>query len=105
MESAASAPASNPILGMAIATLAAVLFAVGAVLQHASAEKSTVGGSLRMGQLLRRPRWVLGQLATASGTGMQVVALGLAPVAVVQPVCVARINDPCAWPRLNDTSA
>jgi hypothetical protein len=73
-------------VGTAVAALAAVLFAVGAVLQHEAAEKSTVGGSLRMRQLLRRPRWVIGQVATASGTGMQVVALGLAPVAVVQPV-------------------
>jgi drug/metabolite transporter (DMT)-like permease len=73
-------------LGTAIAVLSAVLFAVGAVLQHEAAESSTVDGNLRMRTLLRRPRWVVGQLSTAFGTGMQVVALGLAPVAVVQPV-------------------
>jgi hypothetical protein len=73
-------------LGTAVAVLSAVLFALGAVLQHEAAESSTVGGTLRMRTLLRRPRWIVGQLATASGTGMQVFALGLAPVAVVQPV-------------------
>jgi hypothetical protein len=73
-------------LGTAIAVLAAVLFAVGAVLQHEAAESSTVGGSLRMRMLLRRPRWIAGQVATASGTVLQVAALALAPVAVVQPV-------------------
>ena len=73
-------------LGTLVAALAAVLFAVGAVLQHEAAADSTVGGSLRMGTLIRRPRWVVGQLSTACGTGMQVFALGLAPVAVVQPV-------------------
>jgi hypothetical protein len=72
--------------GLAMAALAAVLFAVGAVLQHEAATDSTVGGSLRLRRLVTRPAFLLGQGSTVLGTGAQVVALALAPVAVVQPV-------------------
>ena len=73
-------------VGTFVAAVAAVLFAVGAVLQHEGAEASgsTHGPNLR--RLLTRPVWITGQLATSTGTLVQVVALGLAPVAVVQPV-------------------
>ena len=81
----ASAPAGSPLLGMAIATLAAVLFAVGAVLQHEAAELSTTDRGLSLRRLLRRRRWMVGQGATLLGTGSQVAALAVAPVAVVQP--------------------
>ena len=73
-------------MGLLLAALAAVLFAVGAVLQHEAAEDSTVGGSLKMRQLLRRPAFFAGQAATLLGTTSQVAALAFAPVAVVQPV-------------------
>jgi hypothetical protein len=73
-------------LGTVVAVLSAVLFAVGAVLQHEAAESSTTDRGLSWRQLLRRPKWFAGQLATVCGTGLQVVALALAPVAVVQPV-------------------
>jgi drug/metabolite transporter (DMT)-like permease len=76
----------SPLVGLLIATLAAVLFAVGAVLQHEAAEDSTSSRGLSLKRLIRRPRWVLGQTATMLGTGSQVVALALAPVAVVQPM-------------------
>src|SRR4051794_549531 len=73
-------------LGTLIAVLSAVLFAVGAVLQHEAAESSTTDAGLSWRQLMRRPKWFAGQLATICGTGLQVAALALAPVAVVQPV-------------------
>src|SRR3954453_5234455 len=73
-------------MGLLLAALAAVLFAVGAVLQHEAAEDSTVGASLRMRELLRRPAFFAGQGATVLGTTSQVAALAFAPVAVVQPV-------------------
>ncbi|MGY1745828.1 DMT family transporter [Blastococcus sp. SYSU D00695] len=85
METGAPAAAGNPLLGMVIATLAAVLFAVGAVLQHEAAELSTTDRGLSLRRLLRRRRWMIGQFATVLGTGAQVAALGVAPVAVVQP--------------------
>jgi drug/metabolite transporter (DMT)-like permease len=85
-EAQAGTTAAGYGLGTAVAALAAVLFAVGAVLQHEAAEHATGEGGLSMRRLVRLPRWVVGQLSTACGTGMQVFALGLAPVAVVQPV-------------------
>jgi len=76
----------NPFLGLLFAVLAAVLFAVGAVLQHEAAELSTSDGALSLRRLIKRRRWMLGQTATVLGTGAQVAALAVAPVAVVQPV-------------------
>jgi drug/metabolite transporter (DMT)-like permease len=72
--------------GTGLAVLSAVLFAVGAVLQHEAAESSTTDSGLKWRRMLRRPKWLIGQLATVSGTALQVAALSLAPVAVVQPV-------------------
>jgi drug/metabolite transporter (DMT)-like permease len=76
----------DPLLGLLLAVLAAVLFAVGAVLQHEAAELSTSDGSLSLRRLIKRRRWMLGQTATLLGTLGQVAALAVAPVAVVQPV-------------------
>jgi drug/metabolite transporter (DMT)-like permease len=79
----------NPLVGLGLAILAAVLFAVGAVLQHEAAEESTSASGLSLRRLASRPRWAVGQGATALGTGSQVAALALAPVAMVQPVLAA----------------
>ena len=76
----------SPVAGLVLAALAAVLFAVGAVLQHEAAELSTTPRGLSLRLLMRRKRWMLGQAATMSGTGTQVAALAVAPVAVVQPM-------------------
>src|SRR3954454_13970197 len=73
-------------LGTLVAVLSAMLFALGAVLQHEAAESSTTADGLNWRRMATRPKWVIGQLSTVSGTGMQVLALSLAPVAVVQPV-------------------
>src|SRR3954469_9926502 len=73
-------------LGTAVAVFSAMLFAVGAVLQHEAAESSTTASGLNLRQLVRLPKWGVGPLATPAGTGMRVFALSLAPVAVVQPV-------------------
>jgi len=76
----------DPLVGLLFAVLAAVLFAVGAVLQHEAAELSSSDGALSLRKLIKRRRWMLGQTATILGTGAQVAALAVAPVAVVQPV-------------------
>jgi hypothetical protein len=86
MHSLAHEPSGNPVVGLLLATLAAVLFAVGAVLQHEAAVRSTSGGGLSLRLLIKRRRWMLGQAATMLGTGSQVAALAVAPVAVVQPM-------------------
>jgi hypothetical protein len=76
----------SPALGLLLAALAAVLFAVGAVLQHEAAERSKTPGGLSLRLLVKRKRWMFGQAATMSGTAAQVAALAVAPVAVVQPM-------------------
>jgi hypothetical protein len=76
----------SPLLGLLLAALAAVLFAVGAVLQHEAAERSKTPTGLSLRMMIKRRRWMLGQAATLLGTAMQVAALAVAPVAVVQPM-------------------
>src|SRR4051795_5508274 len=76
----------SPLAGLLLAMLAAVLFAVGAVLQHEAAERSRTPTGLSLRMMMKRRRWMLGQGATMLGTGSQVAALAVAPVAVVQPM-------------------
>jgi hypothetical protein len=76
----------SPLAGLLLAALAAVLFAVGAVLQHEAAERSRTPTGLSLRMMMKRRRWMLGQGATMLGTGSQVAALAVAPVAVVQPM-------------------
>src|SRR3954471_9748170 len=80
------ASAGRPVAGLLLAALAAVLFAVGAVLQHEAAERSKTPTGLSLRLMVKRRRWMLGQGATFCGTGSQVAALAVAPVAVVQPM-------------------
>ena len=86
MEPLAQGPPGNTGAGLLLATLAAVLFAVGAVLVHEAADLSKTPTGLSLRKLIRRRRWMLGQASTLLGTGSQVAALAVAPVAVVQPM-------------------
>jgi hypothetical protein len=70
----------SPLLGLLLAMLAAVLFAVGAVLQHEAAERSKTPTGLSLRLMIKRKRWMFGQAATLCGTGTQVGALAVAPV-------------------------
>ncbi|WP_244170365.1 hypothetical protein [Amycolatopsis tolypomycina] len=63
---------------------------------------------------MRRPKWMVGQGATVAGTVLQVVALALAPVSIVQPVlagglvvalAVRSVRDRCLPSRLDATGA
>jgi drug/metabolite transporter (DMT)-like permease len=87
----ADANSGSPVAGLLLATLAAVLFAVGAVLQHEAADLSKTPTGLSLRLLVRRRRWMLGQGATVLGTASQVAALAVAPVAVVQPMLAAAL--------------
>jgi drug/metabolite transporter (DMT)-like permease len=89
VHAAENAGSGNPLAGLLLAVLAAVLFAVGAVLQHEAAELSISERGLSLRLLVRRKRWMFGQAATMCGTGSQVAALAVAPVAVVQPMLAA----------------
>lgn len=76
-------------VGVAAAVAASVLFAVGSVMQHAVASGGETSRGLDLRRLLRSPTWLVGQGATVVGIGLQVLALGLAPVSLVQPVLAA----------------
>ena len=91
MHPADGPPPGSPAAGLLLATLAAVLFALGAVLQHEAADLSRTPTGLSLRLLVRRRRWMLGQASTMLGTGSQVAALAVAPVAVVQPMLAAAL--------------
>ena len=80
-------------MDIALALIAALLFALGTVLQQrAGLEKPSEGGSsgllLRMA---RRPVWLFGILADAFGFIAQAAALGVGRLAVVQPLLVSSV--------------
>ena len=76
-------------LGAAAALLASAMFNVGLALQALEARKAPRSLGLRLSlvwRLLRRPRWLLGQVLGTVGVGPQIYALSLAPFVVVQPL-------------------
>lgn len=77
-------------LAVVLAVLGAVFFAFAARLQHDAVRASE--GALRVLELLRRPRWLLGLVLLVLGAGVHAAALGMAPLSVVQPVGVVAIG-------------
>ncbi len=76
-------------LGLAVALAAAASFEFSYVLQALEARAAPREQAMRAALLLRlvrRPRWLFAILLGAFGWGLQVVALGLAPLTLVQPV-------------------
>lgn len=84
------------VVPVALALTAALLLAVAAVLQQDAASRAPrrsgfgAGARLLLG-LLRRPRWLLGQLAGGAGLALLAVALHLGQVVVVQPVIATQL--------------
>lgn len=77
------------VVGAALAS--AFLFALCSVLQHRAAGQVPIRGAFSprlMFDLVRHPVWLLGGVADTAGFGMQALALGFGPVAVVQPLLV-----------------
>lgn len=77
------------LLGVAIAVGATACFEVSYVLQGREARRAPAHLGLRpslITTLLRRPIWVAAIALGIGGWGLQIVALGLAPLTVVQPV-------------------
>ncbi|MFI1488801.1 hypothetical protein [Streptomyces sp. NPDC020747] len=79
-------------LAIMLAVLNSWLFAEGARLQH-----STCVGRLSLAAACREPRWLAGLGLIAAGAGLQVTALQLAPVTVVQPAGVLGIAASVLW--------
>jgi drug/metabolite transporter (DMT)-like permease len=86
---------ANAPLGIAIALVGAVFLSLGAQFQHRGVSKvdrateSQGSSGLSIGQLfllLRRPSWVTGTLMLGLAVVLQLTALGLAPLIVVQPL-------------------
>lgn len=88
------------VLAICLQVLSSFLFASGATLQHLgvkstfdptarqSANRLTFGGMLR---LFLIPKWLLGLVFVFSGAALHLVALTMAPVAVVQPVGILAV--------------
>ncbi|MGW0809785.1 DMT family transporter [Nonomuraea sp. NPDC002799] len=76
------------VLAAVIALVGSLFFALGAALQQFEAAGSAKPGFLA---LLRRPRWLFGGLSILAGGGLHIVALGLGPLTVVQPMGVASL--------------
>jgi drug/metabolite transporter (DMT)-like permease len=86
------------VIGLLLATAAAVGFGSGTFVQHLSCravehpreDSRTRRGLLGLlARLARQPRWLLGQVLAGAGMALQFGAMALAPVAVVQPVIAA----------------
>ncbi|WP_328437416.1 glycosyltransferase [Streptomyces sp. NBC_00444] len=75
-----------------LAVLNSWLFAEGTRLQH-----STCAAPLPLISACREPRWLAGLALIATGAGLQVAALQLAPVTVVQPAGVLGLAGSVAW--------
>jgi hypothetical protein len=87
----------NISLAVILTVLASVALAVASVVQHGAVGRTAAaepGGALSGGQLLavvRNPRWLGGLLLTGVGAVLQMTALLLAPVTVVQPIGVLAV--------------
>ncbi|OUC92889.1 DMT family transporter [Streptosporangium minutum] len=73
-------------VGMSIALVGALGYALGAALQQF--EAVSAGASLK---LMRRPRWWVGGVIGFAGASMHAVALSFAPLVAVQPISVATL--------------
>ena len=77
---------SGYALGTALAGVAAMLFAIGSVVQHHVATRSSSAGTLSWRALFAHRSWLAAQAATIAASLAQLAALALAPVSVVQPL-------------------
>lgn len=97
MISFSSAEPAPAWLAIGIAVAAAVTYAQGARRQHGAVRSITTGDGCGVGGpalrlLLADRRWLGGLLLLGVGTGLQLVALSLAPLPVVHPVGVLALT-------------
>src|ERR1017187_8622130 len=80
------------VLGIGAAVGASTLYSLGIALQAMDAKEAPHGEHLRLALawgLVRRSRWLLGTGLSILGWPLQLVALLLAPLVVVQPALAA----------------
>jgi uncharacterized membrane protein len=86
---------SHHLVGIAVAMASAVLYNVGFILEKRALGSLPEVHVRRLGHLLRSlgssPLWLGGFSSIMVGLGLQVVALSLVPVSVVQPIFVSGI--------------
>jgi drug/metabolite transporter (DMT)-like permease len=79
-------------LGVVLLCLAsAACYAASSVLQQREARRAPAGMAMRwglIGHLIRRPLWLVGNLADVAGYGLQFLALRTGSLALVQPLLV-----------------
>ncbi len=90
----------NIAVAITLQVIGSVLFAVGAMLQSIAVrsefdpDQVASGNRLSFAKLLRqftKPRWLAGLLCVIGGAGLHLVALTMAPVAVVQPIGILAV--------------
>ncbi|SNT08211.1 hypothetical protein SAMN05421642_10927 [Rhodococcoides kyotonense] len=79
-----------PVLAIVLALIAAFLFACASVAQQSAAAAVPEGESL-VASLLRSPRWWAGVLGDVGGYAVQVAALWVGSVLLVQPLLVSML--------------
>jgi drug/metabolite transporter (DMT)-like permease len=81
-------------MAVALALAAALLFALGTVLQQRVAAAASGADAMRAGflvRLARQPQWLAGIAADAGGFVCQAAALGLGRIVVVQPLLATSV--------------
>jgi drug/metabolite transporter (DMT)-like permease len=76
------------VIGILLAAAASTLYSVGVAVQALDARETAQRHTLRislLAHLMRRMRWLLGTGMTVLGWPLQILALGYAPLVVVQP--------------------
>ncbi|MFZ1285133.1 MAG: DMT family transporter [Propionicimonas sp.] len=87
----------NIPLAVVLTVLASIALAIASVVQHLAVadQAAQLPGSKLSGKqlvaVLRNPQWLGGLLLTGVGAGLQVVALLMAPLTVVQPIGVLAV--------------
>jgi len=83
---------TGPAAYVPLTLLAALSFAAAAVLQQSEAERRSEGesGALILA-LVRSPLWLLGMAAYLGAYGLQLWAVSLGPVVIIQPLIAAQL--------------
>jgi drug/metabolite transporter (DMT)-like permease len=82
------------VLEVALALVAALLFALGTVLQQKEAQRASAADALKTAflfRLARRPVWLAGMAADGVGYVAQAAALGIGRLVVVQPLLATTV--------------
>lgn len=86
------------MFAVVLAVLAAVLFGLAAVRQHRSVQETMAVGAKGLrhqlasfSRLVRQPNWLVGSCQAVLAGGLHILALALAPIALVQPIGVLAV--------------